>query len=727
MGVKIGIDLGTTFSAVAIFDEKAGKPKIVKNKYGNNITPSVIQFLDNGEIIVGNDAKEAFDEGDRGCVAAFKRGMGSEENFTYFNGKGYTSIDLSSLLLKVLKEDAEKALNEKIEEAVITVPAYFLHKERHATMEAAKKAGLKVRMFINEPTAAALNYGMDHWRENAKILVYDLGGGTFDVTLIQMQKNYQMSCIQTKGNHILGGKDWDKCIYNYLIDLIYTETGVDVNEYIEFLDELLGRVEKIKKDLTTKMQINIKLHVPEYGLFETVFTNEIFEKITYHLLDKTGALCKAILDEIGCTWYDITDILLVGGSTRMPQVSKYLEKISGHKPLVQVNPDEAVALGAAIQTCLPVPSYNVLATIPNENKKRDMILKSEPVKKENKMANVLKVKVDDVQAHALGIIAVNDKGTHYINQNIIPENQNIPVKSARMFQYYTSESEENEVYVYLLQGTKDILDCEILNKYVIYGIRHKKDGPTKIKIQYSYDINGMVHVQARQEDDNFDLPIRKEPIPEDMSMYGKPIPKMEKKFNTHIFQVLDTSYSMNGQPIEDAKNAMRHFVEKLSGKDVSIGIMAVADSTIITSELSKNMNNAIEGINKLQCELAGIANRAHPFDVLYSKMSHLEGKKIAIILADGIWDNPDIAKRAAQKCISSGIDIIAIGFGSANREFLKSISSTDENAIKVEQSQLITSFGNIAQAISENSESRLSGKNENKQNNFVGTWEAVGE
>ena len=711
----IAIDLGTTNCLTAIYDQNAHQPSIIKNKNGNKITPSIIQF-DGENIIIGDEAKEAYEAGDVGCVTAFKRYMGSSSCCAYIGNKEYTAVELTTLLLKYLKDNVETVLQQPIYEVIITVPAYFRHKERQATLQAAKNAGLKVKMLINEPTAAALNYGIQHFRKNAKILVYDLGGGTFDVTLIEMSKENQINCLITKGNHILGGKDFDKCIFNYLVNQIYYDTGIDIKEYSGFINELMGRIEHIKMTLTNASKVKIKLNIPNYGVYRTELTNQEFENITSHLLDKTGVLCQDVLDELHYTWNDITDILLVGGSTRMPQVSKYLEKISGHKPIAQVHPDEAVVLGAAIQSILPVPKYNVLSA-----SSKPIANKNAIVQKEKPVTSVSAMRLNDVQAHPLGMIAVNEEGTHYINQNIIPPNQSIPVKCARKFKYYTSAQKNNEIDIYLLQGIGNIFDCEILNKYVISGIRHKEEGSTLIRVQYSYDVSGIVHIQARQEQDECDLPIREEPVPKDMSMFAKPITQHPDNQTTYVFEILDTSGSMFGEPIEEAKKAMIEFIDKLKGDHVYIGSMSVSNRTIITGNLTNHPLEAKQGIKKLYCGLGGFGNCTHPFDTVYKNMHALKGRRIAIILADGVWSYLEAAKKAAKRCIQDGIEIIAIGFGDADYDFLRSISSSDKNAMKVHQSQLVKSFGNIAQTISETSHSKFNNNEETK------TWEAIGE
>lgn len=750
MGIKVGIDLGTTFSAVAMMDEKKGQPVIIPNTLGERITPSVIQFTEDDEIIVGSEAKEAFEAGESGCASVFKRRMGNPDTYCSFKGKKYTAEDLSAILLRYLKEEAEAVTHQKIDEAVVTVPAYFYHKERQATMKAAKKAGLNIRQIINEPTAAAMNYGVNHWRENARVLVYDLGGGTFDITLVQMKRDNQMESLQTTGDHTLGGKDWDARICTAIENKIESETGYFVSEYPEIHQTVTQNAENVKKQLTTRNVANVRLNLPSYGWYSTTISLEEFEQSTTDLIERTGTLCESLLRGLGISWGDITDILLVGGSTRMRQVSAYLKRISGHTPLAQVNPDEAVALGAAIQVHLPLPEYNVIKMAPSAEdntsnselfKFRKQTAKATPqvapkyslpgtVGKEIALNNALCMSHVDVVAHAMGVIAVNAEGTHYINKTIIPANQKIPVKCAEAFHYYTSARGENEVEIYVLQGTKEPLDCEIIGKYVVSGIEHdRNDNPTTIKIQYSYDINGMVHVQARQGNGTTDLLIREEPVPADMSKFGMPIDPQEMKpmaESLSVVMAVDVSGSMSGHPIEDARNAMCHFVDNFEDYqgDVEIGVIAVSDSSKVVQPLTSNLNKCKASIRSITECMTGVCNAGHPFNDIQSMLGGIRGKRLGIVLADGIWDNRPLAVSEAKKCHRMDIDITGIGFGSADEKFLQDISSGDIDSMLVDQSELTQSFGKIAQEIS--------GGNTGKRGRAgaeasVATWLAINE
>ena len=531
MSISVGIDLGTTFSAVAYIDPKSKSPQIIPNREGKRITPSVIQFLD-GDIIFGSEAEDAYNAGEPNCVATFKREMGNDEPYCYIDGVPYTSEKLSSLLLRYLKENAEEVLGDTIKDAVITVPAYFYSREREATYRAAEAAGLKVKKIIDEPNAAAMAYGLNNWRENANILVYDLGGGTFDVTLVHMGKTGELSTVTTRGNHKLGGRDWDNRIEDILFDRFEDETGLDLRADSDISAIVRGMCEDIKKSLSVMATAKATASFPGFGRASVSISRQEFEESTSDLLERTGALCQAVLDEAGITARNITDILLVGGSTRMPQVSCYLQRLFGKKPISHVNPDEAVALGAAIQSSKQKTEYASLSVQVVEGKKvtdrsNSGLGKYVTVKPSQKLNSLSVLNLRETTAHALGVVAVNDEENCYYNEVIIPANHPRPVRAAKRFRYYTSPSVPNTLDVYMVQGDNpNPLDCLIPYKYVVSGIQHVNKGEkigTIIRVQYSYDDNGIIHVQARQGNSNKDLPIRKDNAPTDISKFGRPV------------------------------------------------------------------------------------------------------------------------------------------------------------------------------------------------------------
>ena len=708
MPVSVGIDLGTTFSAVAIVDFQTGQPKIVPNREGGKTTPSVIQFIDSKPIF-GTEAESAFIAGEPGCVTTFKRYMGKSEPYCNIDDKEYTAEQLSALLLRHLKDEAENVLGDTIQDAVITVPAYFYSPEREATINAAKSAGLTVKKIIDEPNAAALSYGLNHWRENANILVYDLGGGTFDVTLTRMGKDGELTTITTRGDHHLGGRDWDNRILTFLLDKFAENTGLETHEDLETKAMARGLSEGVKKQLSTMDTAKITTQLPNYGKLTVSITRNEFENATLDLIERTGTLCQAIVSEAGLQKSDITDVLLVGGSTRMPQVKQYIAKMFGKNPITHVNPDEAVALGAAIQSTKKNEPFAKLSMLVKDGKKvadrtTSKLSSSMAVLPAKKLNSVGLLTLRETTAHAMGIIAISPDGTRYINDIIIPANHVRPVKVAKAFGFQTSTRGANEMEIYVLQGDKENpLDCLIPYKYIVSGIRHIKEqnGKTTIKVQYSYDNNGVIIVEARQEKDNENLHLRKEPVPKDMSKYGLPIDPNDflKPEPLSVVLAVDVSGSMSEMPLDDAKNAMCNFVRQMDFSFTRVGVIAVSDSSSIVSNLSDDENTCIVAINSITCGQTGYGNSAHPFDTIKSMLKNEVGRRFAIILADGVWSYQPAAVSAAKLCNSAEIETAAIGFGSADHAFLRDISSKDANALMVSQSELTHAFGTIAQSL----------------------------
>jgi molecular chaperone DnaK len=707
LAVSVGIDLGTTFSAVAYIDPQTKLPKIIPNREGKNITPSVIQFL-NGRAIFGSEAESAFNSGQPGCAATFKRRMGETGPCCYIDGKPYTAEELSSLLLRHLKEEAEAELGDTIEDAVITVPAYFYSAEREATVRAADAAGIKVRKIIDEPNAAAMAYGLNNWRENANILVYDLGGGTFDVTLTRMGHSGDLSTITTRGNHLLGGRDWDDRIEQILMDKFAKETGIDTHSGTGIKTMFRGMAEGVKKQLSAMQSVKVTAFIPDFGSASVMVNRGEFEENTRDLLNRTESLCHAVLTEAGLSIRDVTDVLLVGGSTRMPQVSQYILKMFGKKPISHVNPDEAVALGAAIQSTKDNEPYAALSIqVMTDGRKvtaRSALSSHVSVQPSQKLSSISLLKLRETTAHAMGIIAVSTDSTRYINDIIIPANHPRPVRVAKAFAFYTSAHDTNEMEIYVLQGEKEKpLDNQIPYKYVVSGIQHLKEqkGKTIIKVQYSYDNNGIIQVQARQESGRTDLPIRKEPVPDDMSKYALPIDLAEflKPEPLNLVMAVDVSGSMSEGPLEAAQNAMCDFIRKMDFSFTRVGILAVSDRTAEITGLTADEETCIRAIQSITCGQTGYGNGAHPFADIRNMLAGEEGRRFAIILADGVWSYQEAAIAAAKKCNNAEIETAAIGFGTADEKFLRDISSTEANALLVSQSELVSAFGTIAQSL----------------------------
>lgn len=705
MPISVGIDLGTTFSSVAYVNPKTNKPEIILNRDGEKITPSILYFFED-KIIYDSEAEEAFKDGISTCAVTFKRCMGDTEPYFYYNGKSYKSYELSAILLKHLKEVAEEEIGEPIEEAVITVPAYFYSKEREDTLKAAELAGIKVKKIIDEPNAAVLAYGIEHWRENANILVYDLGGGTFDVTLTHMDRNGELNSIVTRGDKYLGGKDWDARLRELIVEKLQEVTYTNVDD--EDLLTIRGLSEDIKKKLSQLDSVNVNIAVSGYGYAEISITRKEFEDATSDLLKRTGVLCNEVIEEAGIRWQNVTDILLVGGSTRMPQISSYLTKLYGKKPIVHVNPDEAVSLGAAVQATKSNSTYVSLSIVESGGKKKTNrkdsgVGKYATIMPKKKINNFGYISLRETTAHAMGMIAVSEDGRRYINDIIIPANHPRPVKAAKGFLFQVSRRKNSEMEIFVLQGEKENpLDNQISFRYVVSGMEYnrKDKGKSIIRVQYSYDDNGVIHVEARQDDSEKNLPIRRESVPDDMSKYGKPIDvKQTKSTALNVVMAIDVSGSMSGTPMDDAKRAMCDFVNDLESDNTFFGVIAISDDSQIVCDLTNDSNECIDKINSIQCGQTGYGNSRHPFDTIKDMLSQSEGRLFAVILADGVWSYQEEAVRAARICNEYEIEIAAIGFGSADQGFLQDISSEDANAMFVSQNELSQAFGNIAQSL----------------------------
>lgn len=480
MGRAIGIDLGTTYSAAAILQED-GKPVILPNSEGFNTTPSVVLFPDNGggadEPLVGDMAKHSVATSPLDVVQFVKRQMGDPNwRFETANGHQYTSEEISAIILKKIKSDAELALGEEVTDAVITVPAYFDDTRRTATKQAGKIAGLNVLRVLNEPTAAAMSFGLNT-DEAGTVLVYDLGGGTFDVTIMTI-KDGQFDVLATDGNRNLGGFDFDNRIAKYVLSQL-KEQGLteDISTDDALIAEIREKSELAKKSLSNINQATIILTI-KGKQYRIKITRECFEELSKDLLKTTQELVEDTLDAAHKTWGDIDHLLLVGGSTRMPMVRTMMKNLSGKNPELNVNPDEAVALGAAIQAYISA----------SESGSKDIIIP------EN-LTEEISLSISDVTSQALGVILLNDDDMEE-NFVVIPRNSKIPTKGEQHAR--TVVDQQGSINVQVTQGEdSDVKYVVVIGSKDIPIPSYPKGAP--FTVMYAYDIDQTVYVELYDE------------------------------------------------------------------------------------------------------------------------------------------------------------------------------------------------------------------------------------
>lgn len=463
MGKIIGIDLGTTNSCVAVLE--GGDATVIANAEGSRTTPSVVGFTKAGERLVGETAKRQAVTNPERTISSIKRHMGTDYKVK-IDDKEYSPQDISAMILTKLKNDAESYLGEKVTEAVITVPAYFTDSQKQATKDAGKIAGLDVKRIINEPTAASLAYGLDKDDSSHKILVYDLGGGTFDVSVLELGDGV-FEVLATSGDNKLGGDDFDNALVKYMVDEFAKGNGIDLSKDKMAMQRIKEAAEKAKMELSSATQTNINLPfitVSENGPLHMnmEITRAKFEQLTSSLVEKTIDPMKKAMSDAGITGSDIAKVILVGGSTRIPAVQEAVKKVTGKEPFKGINPDECVALGAAVQG-------GVLT------------------------GDVKDVLLLDVTPLSLSIETLGGVAT-----KLIERNTTIPTKKSQVFS--TADDNQSAVDIHVMQGEREMASDNItLGRFQLTGIPPAPRGVPQIEVTFDIDANGIVNVSAKDK------------------------------------------------------------------------------------------------------------------------------------------------------------------------------------------------------------------------------------
>ena len=666
----VGIDLGTTNSTVAAIDDNTGESIVVTNEDGNRFIPSVICFQDDGTVIIGNKAKKMMNEGMKNCVSAFKFGMGDKDTvFSTTNGE-YTAEDLSALMIDYLLKNAKANTGvEEITDAVITVPAYFDDLQRKSTIRAAQKNGLNVMRIVNEPTSAAVHYGY-RCDKDRTILVYDLGGGTFDATFIKIS-NGILDVIATGGNSKLGGLEWDKVILRTVADRFKSKYGIDPRKDPSAMGILKTASEECKIALSSDDEYIMDVKIANKNVKYRI-KRDWFETNTEFLLKETGSSIEAIMEENGLTWDDVDEILLVGGSVKMPSVQRYVRSISGKPVSIHDDVDDAVALGAATFADMFARANNGMRSID----------------------------IADVTSHSLGALCTDIEADCFFNKVIIKRNSKIPAEGLTQFKIVKGNYSKS-IDVYILQGdSRNPSDCVVLDHKIVSGFNNLGDGVI-IDVHVGYDVNGIVTLRATHDDE--ELNVQNAKIEGDYSWMSGRIsdaPREKDVMPTNIMFCVDVSRSMEKEgALEEAKKCIKNFIRNIDNDDVHFGLIAFGDKSECICDFDTDISIFCDRLDELKPNMLGRGTDSSPLGMALTNVSDRVGIGIIVIVTDGKWGNAKQAQQQSNLCSERTIPIFAIGLGNVDKIFLDKIANTTEGALFTRISNLDNAFSTIAGAI----------------------------
>lgn len=636
----VGIDLGTTFSAIA-YVNKFGVPEIIHNAEGERITPSVILF-EGDDITIGTYAKQAAVAYPEQAVEFIKRYMGDESFQFEYRGELYSPERLSSFVLAKLKHDAELRLGHRIDQAVITVPAYFGDKQRRATVRAGEMAGFEVLALLNEPTAAAFAYGLSNRDADRRILVFDLGGGTFDVSIVRVQ-GPDLTVIATTGDHQLGGKEWDDVLIQYAAEQFRARHGIDPLDDLAAYHDLRQKCTSAKLSLSKRPRVNL-FYDFQGKILRSDISREKFEDLSSGLLERCRALTLDVLEDARLGPGDIDTVVLAGGSTRMPMVREMIRGIFDREPATDINPDECVALGAALTAAI------------------------ESARAAGEKAP-LDIRTHDVTSHSLGMVVYRD-GRLY-NSRIIERNSRIPCERTRE-DYVTTHDAQTTMDLWLVQGeSDDPLECDMLGHFEFYGIPMRPAGKSRLAVTYRYNANGIVEVEAMDLDTGQTLAHR-------LAVGGATLEDVARnRAPMNIVLCVDCSGSMYGRNIEEARKAALAFAERTLGPNRQIALVAFPGGVVcpLTSEI-RRIRDGLGALYPIGATPLGDGLSA----ARELTKSRAGVHRVFVVLTDGHPDDPDAAVAESHRIRTNGGRIVTIGVGDQVRpDFLKSLASRPED------------------------------------------------
>ena len=680
MSLPVGIDLGTTRSVVACVDEY-GRPRILSDAEGCSLVPSVVLFDDSGPVVgeIARDSAVAMPERVVECV---KRHMGDRSWRFEVDRTSYTAVDVSSIILSEMRRIAEEALGSEVRQAVVTVPAYFDNRQRLATIDAAKMAGLEVLKIVNEPTAAAMQFLADRSEQVRSALVYDLGGGTFDITYMRRDDEGALREICTYGHHWLGGKDWDARILNHVVAAFSEKYGLDPRTDPGASYDLGLRCESAKIALSTRAKTSITCQF-EGKMLSVELTRDQFDQMTADLLHRTETEVDAAMSEAKISAVDIEVVLLVGGSTKMPMVATLMYN-KARVVEESRNPDHCVALGAALEAARLNGQQEVYRP-----EARRLLVGHE---------------VASCTPHSLGNVAI--RGQELINATIIPKSTTVPCECSRE-DFFTSFDDQESLTVHLVQGeSEDLALCVPVASYSFSGIPRRPAG-SQLRLTYRYNENSVVEARAWDLKSGTELSRSSEALTNLLELQQKLKAQLEeprlRKRPRRVALLIDASGSMGYQDMENAKDACLEFVEKTDFKSVDVGLVqfGMGKSPSIVQELCREPRKLRKAVGTLSAKGGTPMAEAVALGTNMVTSGSGDAELFLVLFTDGLPNDRNATLKAGQRAKKLGINIICVGIGAADHSLLDQLAThADQAILEASSESLVTTFGNIAQVIS---------------------------